>query len=423
MSQNQRVLRNSATGNRPSLMCSLQDVLNKETLINMEELEKATVDSKVDILTQAILNVNNKFASVHQIINDPSDGLHTRLEDDSTTVQAIKEENKTLKKELEITKGILEKQSVEIDSLKSKITAINAKSMKSNITISGLPEEEDEHCIDTATQFFQDEMGLIVESHMIKKAYRIGQKKPEMKERTRMMVVTLNSDFRDTVLSNKKNLKGKKNKYDKFYSVDTQLPDQWSEQRRETREIAKKAKKANKEKKPGQPKDEIQIKDRQVFINDNIQLKPIYPPKVHELFPNKSEQDKIDKIKLYPSTQVEEDGSMFQAFTVKSQNTTEIKRAYVKVKQTFPHAQHVLMAFTSKNGEGYHDDGEHGASHKVLKTIKDHFSPALPSVAVFVVRVYEGQHIGPKRHTLIAKAVAESLTASQQKTVNPLHNN
>ena len=216
-------------------------------------------------------------------------------------------------------------------------------------------------------------------------------------------------------------MKGKKNNQDKYYSINTQLPDEWSEQRRETREISRKAKAVNKQKKSGEKKDEIKVVDRKVFINDVHQTKPIFPPKIHKLFPNKAEQDKIEKIKLYPSTTHEEEGSTFQAYAVKSQNLTEIKRAYTKVKQIFPHASHIPMAFASKNGEGYHDDGEHGASHKMLRTIKDFFAPNVPSIAVFVVRVYSGQHIGPKRHAIIADVIQEALVLSQQKYVNPLH--
>ena len=199
-SQNQRVLRNSATSSRAILMSSLQEVLNKETLIDMDELEKANMEGKVSLLTQAIMNVNNKFSSVHQMMNDPSDGINPRLEDDTTIITAIKEENKTLKRELDITKGILQKQAVEIDGLRSKITSITAKQMKSNITISGLEEEDDEHPIDTVTQFLQDKMDLIVESNVIKKAYRLGKKKEGAKSHPRLMIASLNLTSRTLCL-------------------------------------------------------------------------------------------------------------------------------------------------------------------------------------------------------------------------------
>ena len=421
-SQSQRILRNSATSSRNILMSSLQEVLTKETLIDMEELEKTNMEGKVSLLTQAIMNVNNKFSSVHQMFNDPNDGVNPRLDDDSTIVSAIKDENKQLKKELDITKGLLEKQSVQIEGLRSQLTAMKAKQMKSNITISGLDEEEEENSIDTLTTFFQDKMSLIVESNVIKTAYRLGKKKSDAKY-PRLMIASLNMEFKETVLSNRKVLKDKKNKDGKFYSIDTQLPDEWTEQRREMRETKQKAKAINKHKKPEEKKDEIKVVDRQVYVNDVLQTKPLYPPKIQELFPNKAEQDKIDKIKLYPSTTHDEEGSSFQAFAVKSQNLTEIKRAYVKVKQFFPNASHIPVAFASRNGEGYHDDGEHGSAYKMLKVIKTFHSPNQPNIAVFVVRIYSGVHIGPKRHTIIADVIQEALTAAQQKYVNPLHGN
>ena len=63
---------------RRTLMNTLEDIMNKEDLIDIEQIS------------------NNKFANVHQIVTDSEDGLNTRLQEDETRVSALIDENKTI---------------------------------------------------------------------------------------------------------------------------------------------------------------------------------------------------------------------------------------------------------------------------------------------------------------------------------------
>ena len=87
---------------------------------------------------------------------------------------------------------------------------------------------------------------------------------------------------------------------------------------------------------------------------------------------------------------------------------TEVKRAYIRMRQLYPAAAHVIAAYSFKNNEGNQDDREFGASIKILCTIKQ--QQTISNVAVFVVRETDSTHIGPKRHILIEKALLEALT-------------
>ena len=120
---------------------------------------------------------------------------------------------------------------------------------------------------------------------------------------------------------------------------------------------------------------------------------------------DKQEQDKIDRMKLYAYSPVEEKGSKFTAFAIKLQSLTEVRRAYVKMHQLYPEASHIMAAYLIKNYEGYQDDREFGAAVKILKTLKQHQN--IPNIAIYVVRQHDGTHIGPRRHTLIEKVVTE----------------
>ena len=63
----------------------------------------------------------------------------------------------------------------------------------------------------------------------------------------------------------------------------------------------------------------------------------------------------MEKMKLSSSALVEENGSVFQAYALKLQSMTEVKRAYIKVRQLHPGAAHVVAAYSLKNNEGAQD--------------------------------------------------------------------
>ena len=212
---------------RSALLGTLREILDKEKLLDTDELAKVELDKKFEMLTQAILNVNNKFANVHEILNDQEDGINPRLEDAETNIQAIIEENKQLRRELATAKGTIARQDLQIDLLRSNVTRITAKSMQNNILIGGLAESENEDSLELVREFLSEKMLLEFGDHQIHVAHRIGS--PQLNDknpRPRLMIAKLHKDLLELVLSNKKNLKGKKNTNKRFYSVKRQLPDE-----------------------------------------------------------------------------------------------------------------------------------------------------------------------------------------------------
>ena len=143
---NTRGCTSPTTTKRQMLMNSLEEILNKEQLLNMADFERADNETKFNLLSQAVLNVNNKFANVHEIVNDAENGLNSRLEENETTITALLEENKQLCRELDISKGLIAKQEIEINGLRSKVTSLTARSMRQNIIIGGITEEQSENC-------------------------------------------------------------------------------------------------------------------------------------------------------------------------------------------------------------------------------------------------------------------------------------
>ena len=73
-----------------------------------------------------------------------------------------------------IAKGLIQKQQVEIDMLKDRMNSHVARSMRSNVIISGLKESVGENCAGKAMNFFKDILEIRVERSEIHNAFRFG---------------------------------------------------------------------------------------------------------------------------------------------------------------------------------------------------------------------------------------------------------
>ena len=119
----------------------------------------------------------------------------------------------------------------------------------------------------------------------------------------------------------------------------------------------------------------------------------------------------MDNMKFSDVQPQGEKGSSFKGIRVKVTSVCEARRAFNRVKREYPHASHVMMAYTfKKTGDqseyGKQVDGEWGGSFKILEALKD---KKVTNVAVFVMREYGGTHIGPKRFTHISESVVKVL--------------
>ena len=148
------------------------------------------------------------------------------------------------------------------------------------------------------------------------------------------------------------------------------------------------------------PKDKskIEVKNKKVFIDREEVVKYLQPVTCPELFPDKVEKDKQEKIKLAAADPIEYDHSVFQAFAYKTGQIHEVRRAYRKIKRLNPAADHVIAAYTLRGHKGHQDDDEHGTSYRLLQKLIDE---EVNNVAVYVVRSHGGVNLGPKRFELI----------------------
>ena len=162
----------------------------------MASLEKAMndIEGKLDLVVDALNAINDRFITVHEIINQASDGLDPRIDvnsegikDNAEKVEALEQENKQLKKEAEILKGIIFKYDTEIASMRDKLTRLTAKSMAPNIIISSIDGDssnaKEDNCKEKVSSFLKNIMGIDHKTKQIQVAHRVGESQEEKTDR------------------------------------------------------------------------------------------------------------------------------------------------------------------------------------------------------------------------------------------------
>ena len=103
----------------------------------------------------------------------------------------------------------------------------------------------------------------------------------------------------------------------------------------------------------------------------------------------------------------------YTGYAAKTSSLTQVRRAYCRVRLLHPDADHVMVAYKSKKFDGCHDDGEYGASLRLLKLLDNRGST---DVAVFVARNSGGTLFDPK-HFIHIEAVAKKALESLEESL------
>ena len=112
----------------------------------------------------------------------------------------------------------------------------------------------------------------------------------------------------------------------------------------------------------------------------------------------KDEIDEIFKIPICPGKPITEGGSTFTGYVADVDSVEDVNKAYEQVCYQNLNVHHVICAFRLPGPvlpelQDYEDDDEHGAG----KTLLDYMIKAdIENRALFIVRNYDGTHIGVK---------------------------
>lgn len=407
------------TGNE---MGSMEDIISPKILIRKEDWQGKSSTVKLDTVFESI----NKMYAVQQKYHDrlkpleyavfhKEDGILPQLskiasfaEDAGTKQSDLTADNLQLREELEIVKGVVSKQGKQIASLQNRLADQVARSMENHLIISGILNDsrdaDDIECIALFVNFAEEQLEIECEREEISAAYRYGLYD---EKRARPMVIKVTEELKRKIFRNTPKLGSKTNANDRPFSVNPMLPDQLTEQRREIRQIIKEKKDSEKSL-PKAQKSSFLVRNGRVFINGQLKRKVLTPPDIRDLFVSSDEQLKINRIKTKTVDEPPVKGNKFRAVAVLADTLNEVHLSYIKMFQLYPHADHIVAAFAVGNEEGYQDNGEFGAGFRTLNVIRE---AKLLNVAVFIIREFSGNHLGPLRFDVMRRVAGKALQA------------
>ena len=353
-----------------------------------KNLESIVLGDKTNNITGLVDKVDVFISSNEEIISQ---------------YKSLHDKHERMQSNFDYLVGVVERQSVQIESLMQKVDSQTARSMRKNVIISGLDEDETEDPKATVAKFFQDKMSI---TPNISVAHRLGENYPGRKFPRPMVTRCTSVDDKRVIFENVGSLKGQKNSKGGVFFISDQLPESMAEERKKISERIKQNKA-----KPSEEQLNMKVKGNKLYVNNVLQRPPVCRPEIDECINiDKEELAKMDKLKLVTGDLRKEGGSIFYSCAVKVSSMQDVRRAYKKAIMQDPRATHVILAYrfdhNGKTYSDYYDDGEHGGGFMVMKLITE---SQLNGMAVMTVRHYGGQHLGYKRFKHIQEAAKSAL--------------
>ncbi len=357
-----------------------------------------------------VIDISNKMDEFSKALNYPVVGLRPGLtkvsdqaDDNTDRIRALELENKRLRCDIGIMKGIMQRMADQIDNMKAKIDDQKSRSMSTNVVIHNYPysvPRGTSNLKPVVEEFLKDEMEMSFNSKEIFLAHKLGDN---------TIVAKVSYPLKEAmyakssgVFENKKNPTTKKPIY-----ITDQQPESVRAKRREAWEMADVYKEKNEKlKKEGKPEVKIEVKKDKLFVNNQLIRNPVPPPKPADLIEAEPDDLKsMEYIKFSESKVCGEKGSTFRGVYTEVSDIPETRLAYRKIRMLNPSASHVMLAYAIKNGNnieyGKQDDGEWGGAFKILEAHKEN---NCENVAVFVIRQFGGVQLGSKRFSYIKDA-------------------
>ena len=374
--------------------------------IDLESFAKMTLANQMEKMISTINMLCSNMSVTYDAIMADNTGIESRLLTAQTQADQAVTDTADLKWENQILKGLVQKQAKHIESLSEKVTNLTVCSMEKNVIIKGLlGDSKKEDCNKKVMEFFQTELEIDVEDSEIMVAHRKGSPIPDVDQ---PMLVQCQLPLKNRIFANVKYLAEKVNGHGDKYYVNKQLPEEVIEQSKELRQTIRDQKEKDKGL-PPKDRSKIEVKNKAVYIDWKKVEKQLLPPQPMELFADRAEREKRDKIKFAASHTKSLQGSEFMAFAFKTGQINEVKHAYQKLHTLHPSADHISVAYFLKCAQGYQDDGEHGAGSRLLKGLRD--AQERPSnTVVFMVRYKNGFNLGLTRFELIDQVAAQAVS-------------
>lgn len=317
----------------------------------------------------------------------------TSLSSQDKRIEDLENENTEIRKRNVVLEGRLTRNETLIEKIQEELEILQINSMKNNLLIYNIPENDQEDPFTTTSEFLKQEMNLDgrISIRDIVKCHRLGQRQTDQKY-PRPILAQLDPRSTDLVMSNAYKLKGKP------YRISVQLPKQVEERRKLLLPLFKEAR-ANK-KRTSWNRDRLRV--------DGVEHKLPKPVITDVNTDTVAETLKMKVKRAQPKTV---SNNTFQASITNVNNINDVIPALhaVFMDHRCARASKNMYAYRIRAGdrmlEYYDDDGEFGAGRRILQELKKNNR----SNVILCVTRWCGGNLGPARFNHITDVAEQAL--------------
>ncbi|XP_048753927.2 uncharacterized protein LOC125665320 [Ostrea edulis] len=398
---------------------STAPTLTQEIISTMQAIPN--IQTTLGELSESLRVIKELTQDIKNIKNDlwEEDGFDFRIshiaeqqEVDSGNIQVLKQENKMLKEDIDMLKSVVINLDRTVRKQQSEITDLKSRSMKQNLLIHNLPEEENENLFKKIPQLIKEYLGVETTFANI---HRNGPKNPG---RPRTITGRLEKfTDKEKVLQAQKDRRnsegsGSTEQSNTPFYITPQRPVEVAENRKKLQEISNLYWKEN-------VKTRF-VGDKLVFPNGNTYKEKVLTPKPENiLLVDQAEKEALQQIQM-STLETSTEGNDFKIAASTTATFNQVRNFYKKVvmDSNYSNADHNILVyrFTDKNGlihEGYNDDGEHGAGRRLLKDLQ---SLHVTDMTCIISRFF-GKYLGYRRFQIMENLAADIVLAHRGETL------
>ena len=372
--------------------------LNQHKQDTMESMEKTLNVHKNQIMEQ-MKSYDDKVSALEINIQESCNEVSRQCKDESAVRNKEIEE---LKSQVQCLTKVVAKQGNLLQEIHNREDDSDLRNMKNNLIVYGITERKPERCVEVATNFFTNIM-KINEPIQIQYAHRLG------KGNQRPLLIHLKTTSeKGKIYKHSKNLKDLKNENNKKYKIRDQLPGKFASREARHRDLLWQ----NQKKKSTADHLQMNLNKGVLQVNNVTYKKLVEAPDTSKiLLADKTDIDRWLKVKTVPGNTILKGKCRFQAYSVIASKVETVRDAYNKLRYKHADARHIVCGFRFP-GRSFHvlsdfeDDQEHGMGQTILRLLVD---ADIYNRAIFVLRFYGGEHLGPARYQAYLDAAQSAI--------------
>ena len=293
----------------------------------------------------------------------------------------------------------------DVKSVSDRVEKLDRRMMKGWIVVKGVRETEDEDTKQTLANFFSTQME-IHENLQIQTAFRVGKGKYRL-----IHAKLFDPGDISKIYAHVHKLKDKKNEIDRFFNIDEQLTESNLQRKHRRQQL-----KSENRQLALVHQAKMEIKKGELYIENEAYKPEVEPPRCKDiLLATQKHKDKFRGSNVLEGPTKTKGGSCFKAYAIHTRDFEEVKKAYLKIKDANLGVAHIMCGYRLfgpiiHNLQDYSDDGDYGLGTAILAELK---TQGVFNIAVFVVRNYDGIHIGQIRFDIVRELVQEMLSISK----------